>query len=231
MRDDLLGVGSKVRFLDYLIGHDPAYAHVKEWVFGSCPFCGYAQISLPAVCEKYGKKAVLFMAQRSMDNLHEYQRRGIELGAVYHWIPNGMLPVTQKRAKDYAAERPDRMVLPIGLEHPSVHQSIIDIAHSLPFVPDEFWTAGSSGSFNRGLQAAWPAAKAFVVGVGHNMSEAQIGRATHFRSPYKFDRPIKPHEAPPFPSAANYDAKVWPILLDYYRKKAYTYVLFWNVGS
>jgi len=42
VRDDLLNAGSKVRFLDYLIGSKP---EINEWVFGSCPATGYAQIS------------------------------------------------------------------------------------------------------------------------------------------------------------------------------------------
>jgi len=59
VRDDLLDYGSKIRFIDYFIGHAEENRNVEEWVFGSCPATGYAQISLPVVCAKYGKKAVL----------------------------------------------------------------------------------------------------------------------------------------------------------------------------
>lgn len=111
VRDDLLGLGSKVRSTDYLIGHDPKYAHVKEWVFGSCPATGYAQISLPGICSRYGKKAVLFMAKRDLNKLHSHQKRGLDLGAVYNWVPNGMLPVTQARAREYAAADPGSRAL------------------------------------------------------------------------------------------------------------------------
>lgn len=222
VRDDLLGVGSKVRFVDYWIKS----CRANEIVFGSCPATGYAQISLPHVCSKYGKKAVLFMAKRSMDKLHEYQKRGMALGAEYHWVENGMLPVTQKRAKDYVAADPNnRVLLPIGLEHPTVLASIMKIAKNLPIVPDEFWTVGSSGTINRGLQAAWPEAAANVVSVGHNMTPEQIGRATYYRSEYKFDKPTK--ILPPFPSAPTYDAKCWEFMLKY----AKTGALFWNVGA
>ena len=41
VRDDLLNAGSKVRFVDYLIGSN---TDINEWVFGSCPATGYAQI-------------------------------------------------------------------------------------------------------------------------------------------------------------------------------------------
>ena len=224
VRDDLLNAGSKVRFLDYLIGSKP---EINEWVFGSCPATGYAQNSLPIACRRHAKKAVLFMAKRDMNNLHPYQQRGLEEGTIYHWIENGMLPVTQKRAKDYAAASSDRMVLPLGLEHPTVLASIIKVAQNLPVKPKEVWTVGSSGTLNRGLQLAWPDAKMNVVSVGHSMKPHEIGRATHYKSPYKFDKPIKEKEMPPYPSAPTYDAKVWPFVKEFASPGS----LIWNVGS
>ena len=233
VRDDLLGVGSKVRALDYLIGHDPAHAHVREWVFGACPATGYAQISLPAVCARYDKRAVLFMAQRSLSNLHAYQQRGLDLGAAYRWVPNGMLTVTVARAREYVAERPDeRALLPIGLEHPTVSASFTRVARALDIVPNYVWTVGSSGTLNRALQDAWPHAQVHVVSVGHTMSERERGRAIFHRSSYAFDAPVSQADAPPFPSAPSYDAKAWRPLLDWYdATKPLGVVLFWNVGA
>lgn len=249
VRDDVLGAGSKVRFLDYLVGHAPEFASVREWVFGSCPATGYAQISLPVVCDRYGKKAVLFMAQRDPSKYHEYQHRGISLGAQYHWVPNGMLSVTQKRARDYANDDPQhRRVLPLGLEHPTVIASIIRVARSLPIIPDVVWSVGSSGTLSRGLQLAWPDAEVHVVSVGHTMSDRERGRAHLHLSPYKFDKPVRPEDAPPFPSAATYDAKAWRPLLTWRDEKRMPTVpscgkdaaiahrssqkiLLWNVGA
>lgn len=232
VRDDLLQYGSKLRFVDYFIGHAPENKEVEEWVFGSCPATGYAQISLPVVCKRYGKKAVLFMAERSMDKLHPYQQRGIELGTEYHWVKMGMLNVTQAHAKKYTAEDPiHRRVLPLGLEHETVLASIIRVARNLPVKPKEIWSVGSSGTMNRGLQLAFPDAEVHVVQVGHTMKEREIGRAIHHISPYKFDKPVKIHEMPPFPSAPTYDAKAWQPMIDWYKtneKKGD--VLFWNVA-
>tara|TARA_R110000824_G_scaffold49838_29_gene139758 strand:+ start:933 stop:1736 length:804 start_codon:yes stop_codon:yes gene_type:complete len=228
VRDDLLGAGSKIRGVDYLIGHNSNTKDIEEWVFGSCPANGYAQISLPVVCERYGKKAVLFMAERKRENLHEYQLRGLSLKAEYHWVPNGMLPVTQKRAKDYAAEHPDkRALLPLGLEHETVIGSFIKVARDLPIQPKEVWTVGSSGTLNRSLQLAWPDAEVHVVSVGHTMKEREIGRAIYHRSELKFDKPVKPEDAPPFPCAPTYDAKAWKFM----RELASPGALFWNVGA
>jgi hypothetical protein len=72
VRDDLLTAGSKVRFIDYYIKTLPE--EVKEVVFGECPATGYAQISLPVVCNRYNRKAILFMAERSLNNLHPFHK-------------------------------------------------------------------------------------------------------------------------------------------------------------
>ena len=76
VRDDLLNAGAKVRFVDYFIKTLPI--NIKEVVYGACPANGYAQISLPIVCNRYDKKTVLFMAERSMDKLHPYHTRGMK---------------------------------------------------------------------------------------------------------------------------------------------------------
>ena len=232
VRDDMLGYGSKIRGLDYMIGHAPEYANIDKWCFGACPAVGYAQISLPYLCNRYGKEAHLFMAKRNMDKLHPNQKMGIELGANYHWIPNGMLNVTKARCREYVAEDPEhRMEFPLGLEHPTVIGSLIKVARNLNIQPDHVWSVGSSGTLNRSLQLAWPDADCFVVGVGHGMDDREIGRATHFRSPYKFNQKVKDMDAPPYPSVPEYDAKLWSVVREYYKEneKPNT-ILLWNVA-
>lgn len=233
VRDDLLELGSKVRSVDYLIGHDAAYAHVKEWVFGSCPATGYAQISLPGICSRYGKQAVLFMAKRDLEKLHPHQRRGLDLGAVYNWVPNGMLPVTQARAREYVAADPStRALLPLGLEHPTVVGSLIRVARALPVTPDYIWSVGSSGTLSRSLQLAFPNAEVHVVSVGHSMTDKERGRAILHRSAYKFNVPVRGNERPPFPSVPEYDAKGWHPMMQWMRStNPQGTVLFWNVGA
>lgn len=233
VRDDCLACGSKSRFLDYLIGHAESYRGIREWVFGSSPATGYGQISLAHTCRRYGKTAVLFMAQRALTKLHPYQQRGLSEGACYEWVPQGRLSVTQARARRYAEAAPEtRHVLPIGLEHPLVLAAIITVARSLPIVPSEVWSVGSSGLLNRGLQAAWPDASCHVVQVGHAMSIYELGRARHHQSRYRFEDDTPVRERPPFPSVVTYDAKGWQPMLDWYEEHAASGpILYWNVAG
>jgi hypothetical protein len=220
VRDDLLGGGSKIRFADYLVGSDNS---TSEWVYGSSPATGYAQISLGHLCKKYDKKAVVFMANRSVEKRHQYQIEAINIGVDMRWVPNGMLSVTEKRARDYVSDSPtSRRLLPIGFDHPSVIASIIRVAQSMDVEPTEVWTVGSSGTLTRGLQLAWPGAAFNCVTVGH---AGDYGRAKTYKCEIPFNKEAK--VKPPFTSAPTYDAKAWEFMLDHASPGA----LFWNVGA
>ena len=220
VRDDLINGGSKMRFADYLIKSEP---EIEEWVYGSSPATGYAQISLSCLCRKYGKKAVIFMADRAWDKLHNYQIEAIKYGADMRFVPNGMLSVTEKRARDYVKENPNnRRLLPIGFDHPSVVASITRVAQSMDITPREVWTVGSSGTLTRGLQQAWPDASFHCVTVGH---KGDYGRAKVYKCEIPFNKETK--VKPPFPSAPTYDAKAW----EFMKAHASPGALFWNVGA
>ena len=220
VRDDLLDGGSKMRFADYLIKSQP---EIEEWVYGSSPATGYAQISLSYLCRKYGKKSVIFMAERAWDKLHDYQIEALKVGADMKWVPNGMLSVTEKRARDYVEQDPKvRRLLPIGFDHDTVIASIIRVALSIDFRPNEVWTVGSSGTLTRGLQLAWPDADFHCVTVGH---KGNYGRAKLYQCELPFNKETK--VKPPFPSAPTYDAKAW----EFIKAHASPGALFWNVGA
>ena len=46
-------------------------------------------------------------------------------------------------------------------------------------------------------------------------------------SPYKIDKPVKVTDAPPYPSEAFYDAKLW----QFFRKQGAKDALIWNVAG
>ena len=231
VREDLLEGGSKRRFIDRYV-REEIEKGAEEFVFGGAPATGYAPMSLTLQAKHYGANATFFMAKRSLDNLHEYQKKALEYGAKIQWVNMGMLNVTLSRAKKYYEENTfKRRNFPLGLEDERVIEDIETLAKEIKEEwKDKFseiWTVGSSGTLSRGLQRAFPELEVHVISVGHKMSEREIGRAKFYKSPYKFDKPIKPIEAPPFPSAPTYDAKAWPFLKEFAKPNA----LFWNVGK
>ena len=224
VRDDLIVGGSKTRFVQPLIYEFSG----SEMVYGSSPATGYAQIALSVVCKHYKKKCVLFMAKRKPENLHPYQLKALSHGATIHWVENGMLSVTQKRARDYVEQNLlDRKLFPIGFDTPETIESICTLAKSLPIKPKEVWSVGSSGTLTRGLQLAWPEAEVHCVSVGHKMSLREIGRAKLYKSELEFNKPVELNDSPPFPSSPTYDAKAWKFIKQHASKGA----LFWNVGA
>ena len=163
------------------------------------------------------------MAERAWDKLHDYQIEALNVGADMKWVPNGMLSVTEKRARDYVEQDPKvRRLLPIGFHHDTVIASIIRVALSIDIQPNEVWTVGSSGTLTRGLQLAWPDADFHCVTVGH---KGDYGRAKTYRCQIPFNKPAK--VIPPFPSAITYDAKAW----EFIKQHASPGSLFWNVGA
>lgn len=226
VRDDLLVYGSKIRFIDYLIGHDERHKDVKEWVFGGANKIGYGPIALTKVCKDHGKEAVFFMAERAEPT--EQQQMVLDLGGKIKWVKMGMLNVTLSHARKYYEEDMEsRRLLPLGLEDPMVLASIIKVARDTVKIDfPEIWTVGSSGTLSRGLQLAFPEKPVNIVQTGHTMTPREIGRAKLYVSPYKFDKAIKTKEAPPYPASVFYDAKVWPFVKQYGKPGA----LVWNVA-
>jgi hypothetical protein len=225
VRDDLLEAGSKMRFIDLMIASN---ADVKEWVYGSSPRCGYGQISLAAVCKRYGKRCTLFLAKSK--ELHPNSARAKKYGANIEQVGTGFMKVCQARATEYVnADAQRRRLVPFGLADDTVFASIIKVARSLNIEPDEVWTAAGSGVLNRGLQLAWPKAKCVMVSVGHQLTENEIQRADVIRHYLKFEQSVKAVHQPPFPSASQYDAKAWEFVKA--RSDRKKKVLFWNVGA
>ena len=53
------------------------------------------------------------------------------------------------------------------------------------------------------------------------------GRAEVIVSPYKYDRPVKTEDAPPYDADRYYDAKVWQFV----KERASAGALIWNVAG
>jgi hypothetical protein len=212
VREDLIEVGSKARMGEALVK-----SIKSDTIVYVQPRFGFAGISLTKLCKLYGKKLVLFMP--SSKEVSEHQAYCIEKGCEYHFHRIAAMPNLNIIAKKWALEN-DAYFIPLGLKHELVTASIIKVASKI-IEPPAFWTAFSTGVLNRALQIAWPNAEANGVAVSRNVQEGERGRAniiSHYRD-FSQDSLIKP----PFPSASNYDAKVWE-----YTKPG---DLFWNVAG
>lgn len=220
VRDDLLPGGTKRRFIYKFLTSHP---NVKEWVYAS-PRVGYAQVALAHACKDLGLKATVVIPKGKHFFL---TTEAISLGANIIEVPMGFLTHIQHVAKKYASENTNCGLIPFGLDHPIIIEEIKNIASSLNIKPKEVWTCISSGVLSRGLQAAWPDAKFYGVGVGHGTTDRERGRAHIFYSKYKFNQKCKLDEKPPFPSSDYYDSKVWSFIKEHASDDA----LFWNVGS
>ena len=215
VRDDLLAGGTKMRAIMPIMAASAA----REFVYAS-PAQGYAQVALAHCAAILGRRATVFTAKRK--DLHPLTLRAKAAGAKIVLVPAGYLSVVKARARDYAAEV-GACLVPFGVEDAAAMAAIAAAARGLPVVPREVWTVAGSGVLTRSLQMAWPSTAFFAVVVGKQDSDT--GRATRIIHGQPFDQ--RATVLPPFPSAANYDAKAWA----YIRQKAKNGALFWNVGA
>lgn len=212
VREDLLSVGTKARAGELLVATSES-----DTIVYVQPRFGFAGISLTELCKKYNKKLVLFMP--SSKEISDHQAFCIENGCEYHFHRIAAMPNLNTIAKRWADEN-NGFFIPLGLRHRLVTAMIIKTAIGIK-EPKSFWTAFSTGVLNRALQIAWPNSKANGVAVSRNIHDGEKGRA-NIVSHYK-DFSQNSLILPPFPSAKNYDAKVWE----------YTSPgdLFWNVAG
>jgi len=226
VRDDLLPGGTKVRLAKALFD---AYPDITEWCYGGGIAYGYAQIALAIACKQYGKDFTMWLAKRK--ELHPYTKRAVAEGAKLIEVNMGMLSVTKARSREYAAKKDYRMDIPMGLDIEPCLAELERVARELSLhfgaPPKEVWTVAASGTLTRGLQRAWPKAKFYAVQVGHKLTDAELGRAELIECPLKFQQKPKKEDLPPFPSALNYDAKLWQYVKKYASKNA----LVWNVAG
>lgn len=227
VRDDLLDGGTKRRGADEFVKNHPA----EELVYGGVAIYGKAQEALALCCKDHGKQLTLFVPKRN--SLHPFTARAKQLGARIIEVANGMLTVTEARARQYAAECPSKRArFPIGVDHPDIVRAIGESAAAIDFSefsigedgPTEVWSIVSGGVLSRGLQAAWPNAKIYGVTIGHRAPPEKVGRARLYSSKYKYFQREK--HPPPWPALLEYDAKLWPFV----ERHASENAVIWNVA-
>jgi hypothetical protein len=222
VREDLMGFGSKCRFGDILVQSCPSDTLVYVQ-----PRYGFAGISLAYLAEKYNKKLVLFSP--SQKEISDHQAICIERGADMKFRRIAAMPNLNKIAADWAKEN-NGFFIPLGLRHELVTAAAVKVAYDLAQThgePKEVWHAISTGVLGRALQIAWPNAEFNGVAVARNIKDGERGRATIWSHPKEFNQNVATEFEPPFPSALNYDAKAWELML----KNGSPGAWFWNVGG
>lgn len=210
VRDDLPMMGSKGRFGSLLVQRikDDTIVYVA-------PRVGWAAISLAKLCEIYGKRLILFAPACKEPSAH--QRVAMELGADMRFYRVAAMPNLQRAAEAFAKKH-GYFYAPLGLRHPLVTAAIVATVKKLMkgrrIPTKQMWCAMSTGVLSRGLQLALPNWDHHGVAVARNIQAGERGHATIHSHPYPFLQDEKPNLRPPFPSASNYDAKVWRFMTD-----------------
>lgn len=222
LRDDLLPGGTKRRFLTPMLAQVPEH----EIVYAG-PSEGYAQLALGYAARDTGHTVSYFHAARTTD--HPLVKQGRTLGVQYHGIKPGYLTVVEKRAAQYTAESPtSRALMPLGFNTPTYRAAAIDViqrcAQHLPPHITDIWIAWGSGLLATAIRDALPTIRVHAVVVGRKPTEPPHNIDLHYH-PDPFAR--RARITPPYPSAANYDAKVWP----YANLLGGPSHLIWNVGA
>lgn len=219
VRDDMIPGGSKQRVLAPIMERLRASGY-SEFVYGG-PAEGYAQLALAHAAAEVGVQASYFVARRKIQ--HENTRRAAAAGCRIYEVDFGRLNVVKARAREYAKST-GAFLFPFGFSMPEYEQAFIaEIKEALDGASyPEVWCVAGSGLLTRCLQQALPDARHFAIRIG---SEPSVGIASLMVAPETFSEVARMN--PPFPSAANYDAKAWQFL----SRMASPGALFWNVGA
>lgn len=137
-----------------------------------------------------------------------------------------------KRVHAFVAGMSNAVLVRNAINYPTMRDGILALAKNVfsalePF--HEVWICVGSGSVIRTVSEANQ--RATFVGVGltdqQDIGPEVIGKSTQ---PVKYPGSLHDpsYDPPPFPSALYYDAKVWPLLIDYARNNPRLRILFWN---
>lgn len=213
--------GSKQRALIGII------ADIKkpELVYAG-PSSGYAQVAIAYCSILTGKTAKIFIDMRD-NQMHKLSFVAKELGASIICFDgyddhsgnkeNSRLKQIQKRAESYVARNQNTSyLLPFGMDNPVI-RDLYEIAFAplRKYTPNRLWIVAGSGMIFSTLARIWPNTKMMIIQVGKTIWPDQLEgiNSQLFISPYAFSERIT--EIPPYNTLMNYDAKVWPFILEH----------------
>lgn len=226
VRDDLICGGTKSRFAAKIL--PPQY---QEYVYVS-PLYGGGQIALAFAVKQINQyryralasQAIIFVKDTS--ELKPYTQMAQNLGATIYATNN-----PSQDAQQYVNQSPaTRLLVPSGFYSEAALQEIQHLGQQVKSLFgqfDEVWTAVGSGALIKGLQRAQLGQQYFGVCVFQICPD--IGKAHSIFPDQPFDQPVHERDAPPFPSASRYDAKIFKYVFASAQANPNKKILAWNV--
>lgn len=240
VRDDLLLGGTKQRAIAPFLT-EQVDAGYSEFVYASPP-PGFAQVALASTCQQMRLGCTLFCDDVDIEgipsaSLHEFSRLARSYGAKVYLVPH--LHQAEALAEEYAAERSERLQLPLGFagEAYAVH---LREALSTQWrrilshigTPPELWLPVGSATLGGIFRDIVPddipihGVDVRVLPSDDERLTGLFGRPNVFRyeTPECFADVVR--SPPPIPSNAFYDAKLWRFVSEHAQDGA----LWWNVA-
>lgn len=218
VRDDHIVGGTKSRAADLVVARAES-DHLCYVV----PRKGLAGVAILEAAKRHDKKVTFFMpSSKVCSDIQAYCYENADQ-TFFHRIAS--MPNLNRMAEQWANDNGAYFV-PLGLKHELATAAIIRTCDNLRrqgFNPETMLYAISTGVLGRALQIGFPDTDFTAVAVARNIQEGELGDAIFMseKRPFLTDEPLATR--PPYPSVANYDAKLW--------KYSNPGDAIWNVGD
>lgn len=224
IRDDLLQGGTKQRaMVEYLDKKGK-----EEFVYTG-PVCGMAQLALATACKSKGKKCTLILSRQPDGKLHNITEEAKNMGAnvIISDRVKGLKDLRSETEK-YLSKNEQAFLVPFGASDEDYISSLRNsVKKALKrtilehHAPKRLWVVAGSTTLLNVLAGIWPETHFMVLQVGKKVWPDQRGyvdgkvifKSTLYIAEEKFYE--KARQPPPYPSNANYDAKLWKFLLQH----------------
>lgn len=173
---------------------------------------GSGPLALTSSLQGTNKKVIIFLSKSDTisQNLEQCKKMGAQLDFSGNSDSFDSDSLRKEALEKYTTSSYE--VLPLGLANEEVTLNIIKIAKEIfsKNTPKDVWIVAASGMTLHGLQIALPETQFHAVLVKGNNPD--IGNSKLYKPAESFTEKAK--NIPPYPANANYDAKIWGVLLN-----------------
>ncbi len=226
--DNLLPGGTKQRAAEVFV--KPGYEHIYAG-----PWSGFAQCALAIVCRESGSTCTIFSARD--DSIPAVRARSYWANIkVMHAPLKQLQAAAESYSKESTSRGSDRILLPFGFDSSAFRDRlearlISAISADIRDFTGTIWLAAGSGTLAAVLYRVFPTAKFALIQIGKKIWPDQLApgvggpRAKLYIADEQFYSDAE--LIPPWPSASNYDAKVYKFAQLY----ADSGDIIWNVAG